>query len=73
MTVTEIKPHRWSWKVFEASGVEPVFPKKDQAIRLRAEPRLLPVRSDSRFGFERHRRTQRLCSALRIESCDARF
>ena len=32
MTVIEIKPHRWGWKAFEAPGVEPVFPKKDQAI-----------------------------------------
>jgi len=32
MTVIEIKAHRWGWKVFEAPGVEPVFPKKDQAI-----------------------------------------
>ena len=32
MTVMEIKPHRWGWKAFEARGVEPVFPKKDQAI-----------------------------------------
>jgi hypothetical protein len=32
MTVIEIRPHRWGWKVFEAPGVEPVFPKKDQAI-----------------------------------------
>ncbi len=32
MTLIEIKPHRWGWKVFEASGVEPVFPEKDQAI-----------------------------------------
>ena len=28
----EIRPHGWSWKVFEAPGVEPVFPQKDQAI-----------------------------------------
>jgi len=28
----EIKPHRWGWKVFEAPGVEPVFPEKAQAI-----------------------------------------
>jgi hypothetical protein len=28
----EIRPHRWGWKVFEAPGVEPVFPEKDQAI-----------------------------------------
>jgi hypothetical protein len=32
MTVIEIKPHRWGWKVFEAPGVEPVFPEKPQAI-----------------------------------------
>ena len=32
MTVIEIRSHRWGWKAFEAPGVEPVFPKKDQAI-----------------------------------------
>jgi hypothetical protein len=32
MTVLEIRPHRWGWKVFEAVGVEPVFQQKDQAI-----------------------------------------
>jgi hypothetical protein len=32
MTVIEIRPHRWRWKVFEAPGVEPVFPEKRQAI-----------------------------------------
>ena len=32
MTVIEIKPHRWGWKVFESPGVEPVFPEKDHAI-----------------------------------------
>jgi hypothetical protein len=32
MTLIEIKPHRWGWKVFEAPGVEPVFPEKRQAI-----------------------------------------
>ena len=32
MTVVEIKPHRWGWKAFEAAGVEPVFPTKDDAI-----------------------------------------
>jgi hypothetical protein len=30
MTVIEIKPHRWGWKVFEAPGVEPVFPGKSE-------------------------------------------
>jgi len=32
MTVLEIRPHRWGWKVLEAPGVEPVFPEKRQAI-----------------------------------------
>jgi hypothetical protein len=32
MTVIEIRPHRWGWKAFESPGVEPGFPKKDQAI-----------------------------------------
>jgi len=32
VTVIEIRPHRLGWKAFEAPGVEPVFPKKDQAI-----------------------------------------
>jgi hypothetical protein len=32
MTVIEIRPHRWGRKAFESPGVEPVFPKKDQAI-----------------------------------------
>jgi len=32
MTLIEIQPHRWGWKVFEAPGVEPVFQEKRQAI-----------------------------------------
>jgi len=32
MTLIEIRPHHWGWKAFESPGVEPVFPKKDQAI-----------------------------------------
>ena len=32
MTVIEINPHASGWKVFEAPGVEPVFPEKRQAI-----------------------------------------
>jgi uncharacterized protein DUF2188 len=32
MTLIEIRPHRNAWKVFEAPGVEPVFPQKDDAI-----------------------------------------
>ena len=33
MTLIEIRPHHWGWKAFEAPGVEPVFAKKDHAIR----------------------------------------
>ena len=36
-TVLEIKPHRLGWKVFEAPGVEPVFPEKDQALNYARE------------------------------------
>jgi hypothetical protein len=32
MTVIEIGPHRWGWRVFESPGVGPVFLDKDQAI-----------------------------------------
>jgi len=32
MTMIEIKPHRWGWKVFEAPRIEPVFPEKHEAI-----------------------------------------
>jgi hypothetical protein len=44
MTLIGIKPHRWGWKVFEAPGVEPVFPQKDQAIGLCGNPRVLSLR-----------------------------
>jgi hypothetical protein len=32
-------PHRWGWKVFEAPGVEPVFPEKRQSSALKTESR----------------------------------
>jgi Uncharacterized protein conserved in bacteria (DUF2188) len=32
MASIEIRPHPGGWKVFEAPGVEPVFPTKDDAI-----------------------------------------
>jgi hypothetical protein len=32
MTVIEVRPHRWGWKVFEAPSVDAVFPQKRQAI-----------------------------------------
>jgi len=37
MTLIEIRPHRNGWKVFEAPGVEPVFPEKDQALNYARE------------------------------------
>ncbi len=43
MTLIKIKPHRWSWKVFEAPGVEPVFPQKPQAIARNAEAIMLAI------------------------------
>jgi hypothetical protein len=32
VTIIEIRPFRNGWKCFEAPGVEPVFPEKEQAI-----------------------------------------
>jgi hypothetical protein len=32
MTVIEIGPHKWGWRVFESPGVEPVFLQKRQVI-----------------------------------------
>ena len=37
MTVIENKQHRWGWKVFEARGVEPVFPGERSRSRLPAD------------------------------------
>lgn len=30
--IIEVKPVRGGWRVFEMCGIEPVFPKRDQAI-----------------------------------------
>jgi len=38
MTLSEIKPHRWSWKAFEAAGVEPAFLTKDDAMSYAQTP-----------------------------------
>jgi len=43
-TVIEIKPHRRGWKVFEAPGVEPVFPGEASRNQLCTEPRKLSLR-----------------------------
>ena len=32
MTLVEIRPHRWGWRVFECHGVEPVLGERDHAI-----------------------------------------
>jgi hypothetical protein len=53
-TVLEIGPHRWGWKVFEAPGVEPVFPEKHHN-QLRAKSRQLSLTRDSDSRFERKR------------------
>jgi hypothetical protein len=31
-TIIEVRPHGDGWKVFEAAGVEPVFPRKEYAM-----------------------------------------
>jgi hypothetical protein len=31
-TIIEIRPHGLLWKVFEAPGVEPIFPHREDAI-----------------------------------------
>jgi hypothetical protein len=63
MTVIEIRPHRWGWKVFEAPGVEPVFPEKRQAINYaqgRASFRCGEIRIlDSTGNVERNHCVQR--------------
>ncbi len=58
MTVIEIRPHRWGWKVFEAPGVEPVFPEKRQAINYATGARVLSLRRDSHPRFERQCRAR---------------
>ena len=57
MTLIEIKPHRWGWKVFEAPGVEPVFPEKRQAISYAENRASFRSGGDSHFGFKRQCRT----------------
>jgi hypothetical protein len=54
MTLIEIRPRRWGWEVFEAPGVQPVFPKKEQAIDYAQERARFSYRRDSCFRFERH-------------------
>jgi len=62
MTTIEIRPHRWGWEAFEAPGVEPVFPKKDQAIDY--------AQNRASFRSGEIRILERLLLVRRIESCD---
>jgi len=49
MPFLPVRPLRRRWKVFEAPGIEPAFPEKDQAINY-AENRA-SFRSGSHFGL----------------------
>ena len=57
MTVIEISPYKWGWRAFEAPGVEPVFPTKEDAIsyaQTRARFRIGEIRVlDSTGNVER--------------------
>jgi hypothetical protein len=66
MTVIEIRPHRWGWKVFEAPGVEPVFPEKDPAINY-AENRA-NFRSGEIHVFDSTGNLERTNGAINIRS-----
>jgi hypothetical protein len=61
MTVIEIKPHRWGWKVFEAPGVEPVFQEKAiDVLQSFTVSQLLPLDAPIRRGC-RENQVRRLC------------
>jgi len=66
--IIEIRPHRWGWKVFEAPGVEPVFPEKDQAINY-AQNRAIFRSGEIRFKRQSNAPFR---STKRIETIDAR-
>jgi hypothetical protein len=51
MTLIEIKPHRWDWKV-EALGVEPVSKRKITQSIMRRAARASAL-ADSGVGFGR--------------------
>jgi hypothetical protein len=50
MTVIEIRPHPWGWKVFEAPGVEPVFQAKAIGVLQFTASQLLPSGATIRRG-----------------------
>ena len=70
MTVIEIRPRRWGWKVFEAPGVEPVFPEKDQAINY-AQNRASFRSGEIRISIRPATSNASSRSTTRIEGCDA--
>jgi hypothetical protein len=72
MIVIEIKPHRWGWKVFEAPGVEPVFPEKRQAINY-AENRAWFRSGEIRILNSPSDLERSIPFSGRIGSCDARY
>jgi hypothetical protein len=57
MTIIEIRPHPWGWKVFEMPGVEPVFSDTRQAISYATE----------RFQFFRSAEIRVINSAGQVE------
>ena len=70
MIVIEIRPHRWSWKVFEAPGVEPVFLEKRLAIDY-AETRACFRSGEIRILDSTAMSNALFRSTRRIESCDS--
>jgi hypothetical protein len=52
MTLIEIKPHGWGWKVFEALGVEPVLKEKITQSIMRRAARAFAL-ADSGVGLRR--------------------
>jgi hypothetical protein len=70
MTVIEIKPHRNGWKVFEAPGIEPFFPEKNQAINY-AQNRDGFARVRSAFWIQAAMSNARFRSRKRIKNYNA--
>ena len=68
MTLIEIRPHRWGWEAFEAPGIEPLFPKKDQAIDYAQNGACF--RSGEVRIFDSTGNVERVIPFARIESCN---
>jgi hypothetical protein len=72
MTVIEISPHKWGWRVFEAPGVEPVLRQKDQAIGYAETRACFWTGENSRPGFDLASSNAPSRSTRQIECCDCR-